>query len=135
MARKKRKKAPLKDRKANPNSKYWKGKADEAWADTIRGVGKCERCGRATALNAHHLISRTRLYFRHDLSNGVCLCAHCHSFDASFSPHIDSYGGEKFMAWLKYERPGQYQWYEENKHNKRPPDRTYKQAYEDLKGE
>lgn len=126
--------ATLKQKKANPNSKYWKGKADEEWSEQIRVVGKCEKCSRATALNAHHIISRIRLRFRHDLSNGVCLCAHCHNFDGSFSPHVDSFSGEIFLAWLEENRPGQFQWYEENKHDKRMPEITYKQSYELLKG-
>ncbi len=129
--------ATLAQKKANPNSKYWKGKADVAWAEQIRAVGYCENgeCGRTNALNAHHLISRTRLRFRHDLSNGVCLCAHCHNFSNQFSPHVDSFSGEKFLAWLEKARPGQWQWYEENKSNKRKPEITYKESYELLKGD
>ena len=129
-------KASLAKRKANPNSKYWKDKADEAWAKQIRSVGACEvNPSHNGALNAHHIISRTRLRYRHDLSNGVCLCVRCHSFDATVSPHQDSYGAENFLAWLKAERPGQFQWYEENKHDKRQPERTYRECYETLTGE
>ena len=129
---KKRKKATLAKRKANPNSKYWKGKADEAWAAEIKRVGKCEKCNSVGSLNAHHIISRTRLRFRHDISNGVCLCVRCHVFDCYCSPHADSYGAENFLQWLKEERPGQWAWYEENKHDKRQPDWTYRERYEEL---
>ena len=128
---KKKRRKPNKD---NPNSRYWKGKADDLWGSYIRGVGSCEVCGKTTALNAHHIISRTRLRFRHDRSNGVCLCVRCHVFDASISPHADSFGGEKFLEWLKKERNGQWLWYEENKHDKRPPEMTYKESYESLSG-
>lgn len=125
-------KATLKQRKAKPNSKYWKGKADTEWSKQIRAVGKCEHCSRATSLNAHHIINRTRLRYRHDLSNGVCLCSGCHLFDSEISPHIDSYSGEKFLAWLKSERPGQFQWYEEHKDDKRQPEMSYQEQYEIL---
>lgn len=127
--------ATLKQKKANPHSKYWKGKADDEWARQIRAVGKCEKCPNISGLNAHHIIARTRLRFRHDLSNGICLCAYCHNFDNSISPHVDSFAGEEFLVWLEENRSSQFQWYEENKHDKRMPEITYRQAYELLKGE
>ncbi len=127
--------ATLKQKKAKPNSKYWKKKADDAWAAEIKAVGECEHCHHTDRqLNAHHIIACVRLRFRHDLSNGVCLCVRCHSFDTDISPHQDSYGGEKFLAWLERERPGQFQWYEENKDDKRQMEGTYKDKYELLKG-
>ncbi len=127
-------KSKLAKRKANPNSKYWKDKADEEWSKEIRAVGSCERCKATGKLDAHHIISRTRLRFRYNLSNGVCLCVRCHRFDPSISPHADSYGGEKFLEWLETERPGQFLWFNENKDNKRMPEKTYKQSYEELRG-
>ena len=125
-------KSKLAKRKANPNSTYWKDKADEAWAQEIRAVGKCEYCGRQSGLNAHHIIARIRLRFRHDLSNGCCLCSSCHAFDSAISPHIDSFSAENFLNWLKEERPGQFQWYEDNKHDKRQPEWSYRNKYEEL---
>ncbi len=125
----------LSKKKANPKSGYWKKKADNEWSKEIRKVGYCEICGRGGRLNAHHIISRTRLRHRYDLSNGVCMCARCHQFDSDISPHADSFGGEKFLAWLKAERPGQFQWYQEAKNDKRLPDKTYQEMYEELKGE
>ena len=125
--------ATLEEKKKNPNSTYWKKKADEAWASEIKKVGRCEKCGRNTSLNAHHIIGRTRLKFRHDLSNGVCICSYCHNFDPNFSPHCDSYGGEKFLEWLRTERPGQFQWYEDHKDDKRQKEKTYQECYEELK--
>ena len=130
---KKRKKASLAKRKASPNSMYWREKADEAWAVEIRAVGKCEYCRRTTGLNAHHIITRIRLRFRHDLSNGICLCSRCHAFDPAISPHIDSFSAENFLRWLKENRPGQWEWYEENKHDKMPIEGTYRDKYEELK--
>ena len=125
-------KTKLARQKANPNSRYWKGKADEAWAEQVKAVGACEHCGRTTSLNAHHIIARVRLRFRHDLSNGCCLCSRCHAFDPAISPHIDSFSAENFLRWLSEQRPGQFQWYEENKHDKRQMDGTYRDRYEEL---
>jgi len=126
----------LKQKKAKPNSKYWKKKADDAWAKEIRKVGRCEICGRVgSKLNAHHIISRTRLRFRHDLSNGICLCCYCHRFSPSFSPHVDTYSGEMFLNWLQINRPGIWAWYQEHKEDKRPPEKSYQQSYEELKKE
>ncbi len=125
----------LKQKKANPNSKYWKKKADDEWSKQIRLVGYCEVCAKTGKLDAHHIITRTRLRFRHDLSNGVCLCSGCHRFNAAISPHIDSFSAENFIAWLKVSCPGVYKWYEGHKDDKRQPKKTYRQCYEELKGE
>ena len=119
--------------KNNPNSKYWKQKADKEWSLKVRQVGHCEICGSTDRrLHAHHIISRTRLRFRHNLKNGCCICSYCHAFDANISPHQDSYGAEKFLKWLKSEQPDKWRWYEDNKEDKRPMDGTYKQKYEEL---
>ena len=124
--------ATLAQKKKNPNSLYWKGKADDEWSKQIRTVGKCEICRRTTSLNAHHLINRTRLLFRHDLSNGICLCSRCHCFDNNVSPHLGLYSSDIFRKWLVKNRPGQFQWYEEVKEDKQQPELTYKQRYEEL---
>ena len=127
-----KRKSKLQKKKDNPNSIYWKGKADEAWSAEIRKVGRCEYCNSTGQLNAHHIIARIRLKYRHDLSNGVCLCTRCHAFDPSISPHIDSFSGERFLEWLKTERPDQFQWFEEHKEDKGQPEKTYMECYEEL---
>lgn len=136
MAKKKKKR-----RKPNlkkPNSLTWRNKADKAWKKQILSTGYCEKCksdnvaSEDKQCHSHHIISRTRLRFRHDLSNGVCLCAWHHNFDPMFAPHADSFSNEKFLEWLEEARPGQFQWYEENKHDKRMSEKTYQQCYEDL---
>jgi ribosomal protein S14 len=127
---KKRRKPNLK----NDNSLTWRNKADKAWKEEVHKVGHCEICGRKTGLNAHHLIARTRLRFRHDLSNGILLCSRCHNFDSNVSPHVDSFSGERFLEWLRINRPGQYEWYQENKEDKRMPDKSYKECYDELTG-
>lgn len=117
----------------NPNSIFWRNKADNLWKKVIKQVGACEVCNhKDRQLHAHHIITRVRLRFRHDVSNGVCLCSYCHAFDPSISTHVDSYGAEKFLHWLKLNRSGQFKWYEENKDDKRRPEKTYKESYEEL---
>jgi len=126
--------ATLKQKKANPNSKYWRKKADDIWSDVIKQVGQCEYCGNTIRqLHSHHILARTRPRFRHDISNGVCLCSTCHNFDPTISPHQDSYGGERFLEWLKLYRPGQFVWYQENKEDKRQKEKTYEQCFNELK--
>lgn len=129
----KKKKKRRKPNLLNPNSMTWKKKADKAWAVKIRSIGYCEKC-RATdkQLNAHHIIARTRLRFRHELKNGVCLCVRCHSFDPAISPHVDSFSGERFLTWLAIIKPHQFQWYEEHKHDMRQMEGTYQDKFEQL---
>ena len=88
---------PIKKKKP----KNWKLKADAQWSLCIRLRHKqCELCGRpgfitkkglqVGGLNAHHVIGRGNLLWRHDLRNGLCLCTHCHKWNPACSPH---YGG------------------------------------------
>lgn len=56
-------------------------KQDKAWAEAVkeRAGYRCERCGKSEHLNAHHAYGRrSHPSVRHDLENGVCLCAGCH---------------------------------------------------------
>ncbi len=133
MAKNKQKKKPRKPNLKNPNSRTWKKKADDAWKEQILAVGYCEICGRPDGQrHSHHIITRTRLRFRHDISNGVCLCAHCHNFSDTVSPHVDCRSAAGFLRWLEEERPGQFQWYEENKDDMRLMEGTYRDKYEEL---
>ena len=125
---KKRRKPNLK----NENSRTWKKKADDLWAAKIHDLGYCEICGRTGKMDAHHIISRTRLNFRHNLNNGISLCSRCHRFDADVSPHVDSFGAENFLEALKVKCPDKYRWYQDNKHDKRQRVETYKEAYSRL---
>ena len=112
----------------------YKKEADNLWSEQIKKVGYCEVCGsRTRQLNAHHIINRTRGRFRHDLSNGVCLCVTCHTFGSDCCPHGGLDAVLRFNEWLKANRPGQYDWFMENKDDKRLPDISYEQAYYMLK--
>ena len=142
--------ATLKQKKADPNSKYWRDRADEIWRDDIREVGECEICGikgsprqsdgkLVVDLEAHHVIKKGppvwREKFRHDRTNGICICTKHHSkWQKDIGPHGSEDAQFEWWKWVKRERSGVFQWYEEHKDDKRKPELTYRQSYELLKG-
>ena len=94
---------------------------DPIWRDVIRQVGKCEICnvpgirGKTQGwinLQAHHIIPRGHHDYRHDPSNGICVCPKCHKWGRDFSIHNNP---DIFDDWLKVNRPGIWDWY--NEHN------------------
>ena len=99
------KKPTLAKRRANPNSSYWRNKADAAWSLVVRAPGRCLVCGSPDHLQAHHLVSRVVLPLRHEPLNGVCLCSKHHCFDRRISGHRSPFG----LAWL-LERQSPQQW-------------------------
>ena len=71
-------------------------KLDIEWAKAVkdRAGWACEKCGRTTSLNSHHVFGkRAHPSVRHDLENGVCLCAGCHLWWA----HKE---GIEFTYWI-----------------------------------
>lgn len=96
------------NRRKNP----WLTKADKKWSELIRSAGKCAICGKNGQLHPHHLISRARRFFRHNLENGICLCAHCHNWNQDCSPHASPWA---FDRWMQENRPEQYQWWDKNR--------------------
>ncbi len=88
----------------------WFKKNDKLWPLVINQVGYCERCGAAGRLNAHHIILRRAFAYRHNVTNGVCLCVSCHTAGAH-SAHRDK---TSFENWLKKERKGVWEWYLEH---------------------
>ena len=123
------KKNQLAKSKADPSSKYWRNKADEAWSLVVRSYGKCIICGSTGNLQAHHLIDRSVKIFRHTLENGVCLCVSCHKYNRRLSAHK---GSVAFSYWLLNNRSEQFAWVSENytKPDVDKPD--YKSAWEAL---
>ncbi len=74
----------------------WKVYCDWLWARIIkaRAGHVCEICGQVhrvdggiRQIHAHHLIDREVLVYRHDLMNGICLCASCHKTDKHRAAH------------------------------------------------
>jgi len=104
--RKKRNEIPLAKRKANTNSKYWKDKCDETWADVvkIRDGNKCVICGDTVRVNAHHHVCRSHLPTRYLIDNGITLCPLHHQFDRDMSAHKSPL---RFYYWFMNNYPVQ----------------------------
>jgi hypothetical protein len=77
-------------------------KLDDAWALAVKIQANmaCEYCGKTTALNSHHVYSRSNRSVRWDLSNGYCLCVGHHVF-GNFSAHKSPM---EFSEWMKEDR-------------------------------
>jgi hypothetical protein len=80
---------------------------DIAWSKAIRSRGVCEKCGKQTDLQAHHIFSRRHNGTRWELGNGVCLCKRCHLFWAhkdtvDFARWIEGKIGKEKMDLLEY---------------------------------
>ena len=71
--------------------------ADKLWSQAIRLRDKdiCQKCKRP-GNNPHHIFTRSIKHMRHLISNGVCLCAGCHTLGRE-SAHK---GPEAFRDWL-----------------------------------
>ena len=82
--------------------------ADRLWSAAIRDDWghKCAMCGSTSTLNAHHLIPRQHTTTRYDLRNGICLCSHCHQYDAD-GPHQNA---AAWMKWLETHQAGVHGW-------------------------
>ncbi len=145
MAKKKKRRSA---KTAGPKSRLWQRKADKAFSDQERArVGNCELCGKlglprkdgleVVGLDLHHLIERGRFRFRYDSANVVILCTSHHGSHPNFrNRKIAAHGSmdvyENFTDWLKRAKPEQWKWYQDNKHDKRLVDGTYKEKYKDL---
>jgi hypothetical protein len=89
------------------SNKKAKKACDDAWSELVKKRAKyrCEVCGKTTALNSHHIYSRSNNSTRHDPENGVCCCAGCHVFSSSFSFHKTPADA---MDWLEQKRGVQW---------------------------
>ena len=102
-------KSKLQKKIDDPNSRYWKNKADKTWSTLMHLLyKKCainKNCkGR---LEAHHLISRKNKTTRYCLNNGIVLCSLHHKFSITLSAHSAPI---PFAQWLKDNDPEQYDW-------------------------
>jgi hypothetical protein len=81
---------------------------DKLWAEGVRlkAKYKCEYSGKTTALNTHHIFSRSNRTLRWDADNGVCLNAGYHTL-GNWSAHKSPV---EFIEWIK-EKRGQ-EWYD-----------------------
>ena len=58
---------------------------------------KCEKCGKTSYLNSHHIFSRSNRSVRWSIENGITLCSGCHTLcnDSAHKAPAD------FVEWLK----------------------------------
>ena len=121
-------KSKLQKKKDNPNSLYWKKKADKAWGEYIHSNDSCLICDDSSKkLEAHHLVSRAVTHLRHDPENGILLCSWHHKFDPGCSPHAGPIG---FSEWLKENYPNKHEYVLTNRYKTGKP--NYKESYENL---
>ena len=125
---KRKKKSDLQKKKDNPNSKYWRGKADGAWGRVIHKEqdSRCAVCGKPG--QAHHLINRVVPFTRHTIKNGMILCTWHHQYCPDCSPHGGAIG---FAVWLKEHDLELYEWALATKQEMKRP-YNYKETYERL---
>ena len=121
-----------------PNSLTWRNKSDRAWKARIVSAGACAVCGRTSEyvqLHPHHIITCTNLRFRHDLRNGVCLCATHHtvgSYRENICAHGDLHQVKNFEDWLCNERFDQWHWWCKHRDDKSQHEKTYQECYEEI---
>ena len=72
-------------------------KADKLWSAAIRkrDKGICQVCLKP-GNQPHHIVTRSVKHMRHDIDNGVLLCAGCHTLGL----HSAHKRPESFRAWL-----------------------------------
>ena len=82
------------------------GKLDEAWSKLVKLEAnmQCEKCGKTTTLNSHHVFSRSNRSVRWDETNGICLCVAHHTF-GNWSAHKSPV---EFIYWLEEEYGKEY---------------------------
>jgi len=82
-------------------------KEDKEWAIKVkdRDNNHCVICPNTERLNAHHLIPRNFLKYKHLVDNGISLCPKHHRFSRELSAHQNPIA---FIKWLMINRPKLY---------------------------
>lgn len=138
--------SPLAKRKKNPNSTYWREATDKIFSRIVRLRDReCMICGKKGrplqngepigGLDAHHIISRSQLQHRYNLSNCIALCKACHKFGhKGISPHSSLEAIEQFWQWLSRspKMKEHYTFYKTHTFNK-VVKITYHEQYNQLK--
>jgi len=130
----KRKKKTLAERKAMPNNKYWREKADEVFMEQHRGK-ECEICKALGRINTtgtvfHHIVAKKDCKaLRYDHRNGLIVCPSHHGFSDVMCPHSMSQAViHRFHEFCKQHFPYRMKWLDDNRRiNFRY---TYKEAFE-----
>jgi hypothetical protein len=124
----------LAKRKANPYSKYWQKKAMGLFMASFRGL-PCEVCGTKQGTCAHHLLSQgSHPKYKLEPKNITVLCPSCHKYSNELAAHSKNVlAVERFMEWLRYNKPEQGKWLDQAELEYKDLDRVdYKQIYERL---
>lgn len=95
-------------------------RADGLWSAVITQGGRCEVSGKTDSLQAHHLIHRANRLFRWNISNGISLNMYYHSLGNDIAAHGATDVTARFAEWMETHRPGQWQWFLENKDKNEP---------------
>jgi len=95
---------------------------DDLWKQLVlqKANHKCEHCGKAEGVQAHHIIPRTNYSLRHDPENGVALCIRHHLYWA----HKDAL---QFTEWISGKRNLEY--LESRRYNKSKNDYNLIEIY------
>ena len=66
-----------------------RNKADKDWQLAVkeRDGNACVICGETKYIQSHHIIPREIKTLRHDVDNGITLCANHHKWSLECSPH------------------------------------------------
>ena len=95
--------------KHNPNSKYWRKKADAEVSKYYRGQ-PCKVCGSVQNTCGHHIVARSlSSSLRHSPKNIIPLCHFCHMFSNELAAHSRYQPAQTaFVQWLKDNYPDGY---------------------------
>ena len=110
MKKKKRKKPPLHNRKANPNSTYWQNKADKEASRYYRHQ-PCKVCESQGVENTdtcwHHIVPKaSSAHYRHQPCNLIPLCNAHHNTDNQIAAHgTNPLAVEGWNNWLRENYP------------------------------
>jgi len=90
-----------------------RNKADRLWSSKTKiGISACQYCGAESKyLQSHHLISRSILKYRWNLSNCIVLCPSCHNF-GKHSIHTSPWIIDRYIQ-INY--PIMFKWFDTNR--------------------
>lgn len=112
-------KSKLQKRKDNSSSLYWRKRADAAWSKAVRQRDnhQCCICHKTEYVQAHHLIPRAAMFYRHNIENGITLCPQHHEYSIELSAHGAPWA---FEEWMKANMTERYEWFVKNRHELHP---------------
>ena len=86
-----------------------RNKKDEEWRKLVkeRDNSRCVICGDMKLVHIHHIIPREQQNTRHNILNGISLCAKHHKYSFEISAHRNSFA---FYLWLMINRDFQFEY-------------------------